>query len=63
MNQCIMINTSKTEITIYNDKVYLNFEQNKKPKDNKYCAYLSVILLDVMFVNLSKQYYPQILLG
>ena len=58
-----MINTSKTEIAIYNDKVYLNFEQNKKPNYNKECAYLSVILLDVMFVNLNKQYYPQILLG
>ena len=52
----------KTKIKIYNDKVYTNFQHNKIPKDNEYCAYLSVILLDSIFVNSNKEYYPQIFL-
>ena len=47
----------KTKIKIYNDKVYTNFEHNKIPKD---CACISVILLDSIFVNSDKEYYPQI---
>ena len=50
----------KTKIKIYNDKVYTNFQHNKIPKDNEYCACLSVILLDSIFVNSDKEYYPQI---
>ena len=50
----------KTKIKIYNDKVYTNFQHNKIPEDNKYCACLSVILLDSIFVNSNKEYYPQI---
>ena len=52
----------KTKIKIYNDKVYTNFQHNKMPKDNEYCACLSVILLDSIFVNSNKEYYPQIFL-
>ena len=52
----------KTKIKIYNDKVYTNFQHNKIPKDNEYCACLSVILLDSIFVNSNKKYYPQIFL-
>ena len=52
----------KTKIKIYNDKVYTNFQHNKIPKDNEYCACLSVILLDSIFVNSSKEYFPQIFL-
>ena len=52
----------KTKIKIYNDKVYTNFQHNKIPKDNEYCACLSVILLDSIFVNSNKEYYPQIFL-
>ena len=52
----------KTKIKIYNDKVYTNFQHNKMPKDNEYCACLSVILLDSIFVNSNKKYYPQIFL-
>ena len=52
----------KTKIKIYNDKVYTNFQHNKIPEDNKYCACLSVILLDSIFVNSNKEYYPQIFL-
>ena len=52
----------KTKIKIYNDKVYTNFQHNKIPKDNEYCARLSVILLDSIFVNSNKEYYPQIFL-
>ena len=44
----------KTKIKIYNDKVYTNFQHNKIPKDNEYCACLSVILLDSIFVNSNK---------
>ena len=52
----------KTKIKIYNDKVYTNFQHSKMPKDNEYCACLSVILLDSIFINSNKGYYPQILL-
>ena len=53
---------TKTKIKIYNDIVYTNFQHNKIPKDNEYCACLSVILLDSIFVNSNKEYYPQIFL-
>ena len=52
----------KTKIKIYNDKVYTNFQHSKMPKDNEYCACLSVILLDSIFINSNKEYYPQIFL-
>ena len=52
----------KTKIKIYNDKVYTNFQHSKMPKDNEYCACLSVILLDSIFINSNKGYYPQIFL-
>ena len=52
----------KTEVKIYNNKVYTNFQHNKIPKDNEYCACLSVILSDSIFVNSGKEYYPQIFL-
>ena len=50
----------KTEMKIYNDKVYKNFQHNKIWKEKEYCICLSIILLDSIFVNLNKQYYPQI---
>ena len=50
----------KTKIKIYNNKVYTNFQHNKIPKDNEYCACLSVILVDSIFVNSDKEYYPWI---
>ena len=52
----------RTKIKIYNKRVYTNFEHNKIPKENEYCPCLSVILLDSVFVNSDKEYYPQILL-
>ena len=52
----------KTKIKIYNDRVYTNFQHDKIPKDNEYCACLSVILLDSVLVNSNKEYYPQIFL-
>ena len=48
----------KTKINIYNDKVYTNFQHNKIPKDTKYCACLSVILLHFILVNSDREYYP-----
>ena len=53
---------TKTKIKIYNDKVYTNFRHNKIPKDNECCACLFVILLDSIFVNSKKEYYPQVFL-
>ena len=47
----------KTKIEIYNGRIYTNFQYNKIPKDNKYCACLSVILLDSLVVNEDKKYY------
>ena len=32
---------------------------NKIPKDNEYCTCLPVILLDSIFFNSDKEYYPQ----
>ena len=52
----------KTKIKIYNDKASKKFQHKKIPKYNEYCASLSVILLDSIFVNLNKEYYPQIFL-
>ena len=52
----------KTKIKIYNNRVYTNFQHNKILKDNEYFVCLSVILLDSIFVNSDKEYYPQILL-
>ena len=52
----------KTKIKIYNDRIYTNFQHNKIPKDDEYCACLSVILLDSLIVNLDKEYYPLIFL-
>ena len=52
----------KTKIKIFNNRVSTNFQYNKIPKYNEYCACLSVILLDSIFVNSDKEYYPQILL-
>ena len=49
----------KTKIKIYNDKVYTNFQYNKIPKNNEYCACLSVTLLGSIFVNSDKEYCPQ----
>ena len=52
----------KTKIKIYNDKVYTNFQHNKIPKDNEYCACLSLIILDSILVNSDKEFYLQIFL-
>ena len=60
-NQCIIINTLRLK-KIYNNRVYRNFQHNKIPKDNKYFAYLSVILSNSIFINSDKEYYPQVLL-
>ena len=53
-------NDIKTKRKNYNVRVYTSFKHNRIPKDNEYCACLSVILLDSIFVNLNKKYYPQI---
>ena len=50
----------RTKIKIYNNKVYTNFQHHKIPKDNEYCAYLLIILLDSIFVNSNNKYYPKI---
>ena len=52
----------KAKIKICSNRVYTNFQHSKIPKDNEYCACLSVILLNSIFVNSGKEYYPQVLL-
>ena len=42
--------------------IYTNFRHNKIPKDTKYCACLSVILLHFILVNSDREYYPQMFL-
>ena len=49
-------NDIKTKRKNYNVRVYTSFKHNRIPKDNEYCACLSVILLDSIFVNLNKKY-------
>ena len=51
----------KTKIKIYNNKVYKNFQHNKTPKVNEYCACFFVILLDSIFVNSNKDFNTRIL--
>ena len=52
----------KTKAKIYNNKVYTNFQRNKISKDNEYFECFSVISLDSILINSSKEYYLQILL-
>ena len=52
----------KTKIKIYSNRVYTNFQYNEIRKDNEYCTYLSVTLLDSIFVYSDKKYYTQIFL-
>ena len=52
----------KTKIKVYDNRIYTNFQNNIIAKDNEYCACLSVIILDPIFVNSDKEYYPQIFL-
>ena len=40
----------KIRIKIYNNRVHTNFQHNIIPKDNEYCAWLSIILLDSMIL-------------
>ena len=56
----MMINTLKLKICI--DGVYTNFQHNIIAKDNEYCVCFSVMLLDSIFNNSDKEYYPQIFL-
>ena len=53
----------ETKIKIYNNRVYRSFQHNKIPKGSEYFACLFVILLDSIFVNSDKEYYPQIFLA
>ena len=52
----------KTRIKVYNDRISTNFQYKEITKDNKFCACLSVILLDSIVVNEDKKCYPQIFL-
>ena len=52
----------KTKIKTYNNNAYTNFQHNNLPEDKEYWAYLTVILLDSIFINSNKEYYLQILL-
>ena len=44
-------NIIKTKIEILKNKVFTNFQLNKIPKDNEYCACLSVLLLESVFID------------
>ena len=52
----------KTKIKVYNDRVYTNLHNNKIPKSEEYFTCLSLVLLNPIFVNSDKKYYPQIFL-
>ena len=51
---------TKNKIKIYDNRVYTHFHYNKIPQDNEYCTCFFVTLLDSIFVNSDKEYYPQI---
>ena len=51
----------KTKIKTCNNRIITNFQDNKIPKDNEYCACLSVILIDPV-VNVDRKYDSQIFL-
>ena len=52
----------RTKIKIYYNKTNTKFSDNKIPENNEYCACLSVIPLDSVYVNANKECYPQIFL-
>ena len=52
----------KTKIKTYEEKVNINFQGKKIPKENTSCKCLSLIMLDSV-VRVNKKYYPQTLLG
>ena len=58
-NKC---NKIKTKIKICGNEINTSFYGNKIPEDNEYCAYLSVILLDSIFINADKECFSQIFL-
>ena len=51
----------KTKIKIYEEKVNINFQGKKIPKENTSCKCLSLIMLDSA-VRVNKKHYPQTLL-
>ena len=54
-------NHIKIKIKSYNEKINTNFHNNKIPKGGSQCIYLSVILIDSIFIK-GKNYYPRVFL-
>ena len=52
----------KTKIKMYEDRVNINFDGKKVPKENVSYKCLSLIMLDSV-VRVNKKYYPQMLLN
>ena len=51
----------KTKIKTYGDKININFQGKKVPKENASCKCLSLIMLDFVF-RVNKKHFPQTLL-
>ena len=51
----------KTKIKMYGDRVNINFQGKKMPKENASHKCLSLIMLDSV-IGVNKKYYPQTLL-
>ena len=51
----------KTKIKLYGDKININFQGKKIPKENALYKCLSLLMLDSV-IRANKQYYPQALL-
>ena len=45
----------------YEEKINTNFHNDKMPKKDSHCIFLSVILIDSIF-KMSKNYYPEVFL-
>ena len=60
-NQYAIKKNLKTKIKSYKGKISTNFRDNRIPKENFNCIFLSLILIDFVF-KIGKIYDPQVLL-
>ena len=52
----------KAKMKSYHGKTNTNFHNNRIPKEDSQCIFLSIILIDSVYKE-DKNYYPQVLLG
>ena len=52
----------KAKMKSYNGKTNTNFHNNRIPKEDSQCIFLSITLIDSVYKE-DKNYYPQVLFG